>query len=64
MKSTRTTQPYRRGARQGGSTLRAMLAGKPAFLPNPIDLKRQGAQRRSQLSQSALLTALAERNRR
>jgi hypothetical protein len=38
-------QPYRRGDRQPGPTLTAMLKGAPVFLPNPMDIKRQ-AQRR------------------
>ena len=40
---TRTTQPYRRGPRQQGAALSAMLAGKPMYLPNPADTQRQTA---------------------
>lgn len=35
-------QPYRQGAmRPPTNALQAMLAGKPQFLPNPMDLQRQ-----------------------
>jgi len=34
-------QPYRRVDRLPGPTLTAMLKGGPAFLPNPMDAKRQ-----------------------
>lgn len=40
------TQPYRPDARQPGPTLDAMLKGGPAFLPNPMDAKRQQQRRR------------------
>jgi hypothetical protein len=35
-------QPYRQGAmRPQNSALQAMLAGRPAYLPNPMDAQRQ-----------------------
>jgi hypothetical protein len=40
------SQPYKRGARQPGSALSAMLRGKPTYLPNPQDAKRK-AQRQA-----------------
>lgn len=40
---TRATQPYRQGApRAPGQALSAMLAGRPGFLPNPMDYQRGG----------------------
>lgn len=33
-------QPYRRGARQPGAPLGAMLRGKPLYLPHPSTAKR------------------------
>jgi hypothetical protein len=46
-KMTRRSQPHRRRrGRQQGPTLSAMLKGSPAFLPNPMDLKRRMAKRR------------------
>jgi hypothetical protein len=39
-------QPYKRGARQPGAALSAMLRGKPTYLPNPQDVKRK-AQRQA-----------------
>lgn len=41
----RSTQPYRSGARRPGAALAAMLRGKPQYLPNPQDLKRQTQRR-------------------
>lgn len=35
-------QPYKQGAlRPQTSALAAMLAGRPAYLPNPMDIQRQ-----------------------
>ena len=42
----RQAQPYRKGARQPGQTLGAMLAGRPRFLPNPQDTLRATARGR------------------
>lgn len=40
-KRTRRAQPYRRRKpRIGGPTLTAMLRGRPAYLPNPMDVQR------------------------
>jgi hypothetical protein len=40
-KRTRRAQPYRRKhTRVPGPSLTAMLKGRPAFLPNPQDVKR------------------------
>lgn len=54
MRPTRRTQPYRaKRGRPPGSTLVAMLRGKPAYLPNPQDVKRRtlrAAKRRRGLS--------------
>lgn len=39
---TRRTQPYRpEGGRLPGPALAAMLAGRPVFAPNPMDVQRQ-----------------------
>lgn len=38
-------QPYRRGGREPGAALAAMLAGRPVFLPNPMDLQRRNLKR-------------------
>lgn len=38
-------QPYKRGARQPGAALSAMLRGSPRYLPNPQDAKRQAQKR-------------------
>jgi len=48
MKLTRRAQPYRRKhtGRPNGPTLTAMLKGAPAFLPNPMDIKRKAIKRR------------------
>jgi hypothetical protein len=46
-KMTRRGQPYRKKRpRPQGPTLTAMLKGSPAFLPNPMDLRRQAQKRR------------------
>jgi hypothetical protein len=39
-------QPYRRGARQPGAALGAMLRGKPHYLPNPQDAGRRAMKHR------------------
>jgi hypothetical protein len=45
-KLTRMAQPYRRRKpRRPGPTLDAMLAGEPAFLPNPMDQQRRAKKR-------------------
>lgn len=47
-------QPYRRGAvRPAGPALDAMLAGKPALMPNPQDAMR-ALQRKTALTQAAV----------
>ena len=50
----RQAQPYRRGPRQPGAPLVAMLAGRPLFLPNPQQPQRD-AQR---LAQGAFVRAM------
>lgn len=60
---TRATQPYRRGPREPGSALQAMLAGKPGFLPNPMDLERE-TMKRARGGLGALLMSLPVRPRR
>lgn len=40
VKPTRLTQPYRRGARQPGPALNAMLKGRTSAGYNPMDAKR------------------------
>lgn len=40
MKPSRTTQPYRRGARIGGPVLSSMLKGATASGSNPADVQR------------------------
>lgn len=40
MKPTRSTQPYRRGARSPGAALTAMLKGRTSAGWNPIDAQR------------------------
>lgn len=41
------TQPYRRKRdRPPGPTLDAILKGSPAYLPNPMDMRRQMQKRR------------------
>lgn len=49
---SRRTQPYRRGPRQQGGALSAMLAGRDAYGQNPADLTRmfQKAMRRRRAS--------------
>jgi len=54
MKSTRRSQPYRKGARHPGAALTAMLRGKPTFLPNPQDASRKLAKRAKRRRKSAL----------
>lgn len=39
-------QPYRKGARQPGAALSAMLRGSPTYLPNPADLRRRSQKKR------------------
>lgn len=34
-------QPYKRGIREPGAVLSAMLRGRPTYLPNPQDAKRK-----------------------
>lgn len=46
MQPTRRSQPYRRGPREPGLALQMMLAGKPGFQPNPMDLERETMMRR------------------
>lgn len=41
MRPTRRTQPYRKGPREAGDPLRAMLIGSPEYLPNPQDVARE-----------------------
>lgn len=41
MKSTRRTQPYRKGARQPGATLTAMRRGRSLYGTNPMDNHRR-----------------------
>lgn len=48
MKPTRATQPYRKGARQPGSALAAMLRGRTLYGQNPADVRRV-SQRKSGL---------------
>jgi hypothetical protein len=40
MRPSRRTQPYRRGSRQAGAALSAMLAGRSAWGQNPADTRR------------------------
>lgn len=52
MKPTRSTQPYRQGAREPGPALDAMLRGRDSQGHNPKDLERamvreQGTQERT-----------------
>jgi hypothetical protein len=37
---SRRSQPYRKGQQNPGFALHNMQAGKPAFLPNPADMRR------------------------
>lgn len=53
-------QPYRRGPREPGLALRMMLAGKPGFLPNPMDLERETL-KRGRGGLGALLASLPRR---
>lgn len=47
MVPTRRSQPYRKaGGREPGMALQMMLAGKPGFQPNPMDLERETLRRR------------------
>lgn len=41
MRSTRRTQPYRRGPRQPGLALSAMLRGATLHSYNPMDVQRK-----------------------
>lgn len=45
MRPSRTTQPYRRGQQQPGAVLDNMLAGKPAYMANPAQLKQEQMRR-------------------
>lgn len=54
MKPTRTSQPYRKGARQPGPALSAMTKGAPAFLPNPAALTRMAQRRARRKARGAL----------
>lgn len=58
--ASRRTQPYRRGAREPGLALQMMLAGKPGFIPNPMDLERETMRRRHG-GLAALLMSLPRR---
>lgn len=62
MMASRGTQPYRAGARQPSQALQAMLAGKPAFLGNPMDLTRR-IQRRAGKGHELALLLLQGRSR-
>lgn len=41
MKATRKTQPYRKGAREPGTALDMILAGRSPTVGNPADQRRQ-----------------------
>ena len=61
MQPSRRTQPYRRaGGREPGLALQMMLAGKPGFMPNPMDMERE-TMRRRRGGLGALLLSLPRR---
>jgi hypothetical protein len=45
VKATRRTQPYRKGARQPGAALMAMLRGRSLTGYNPADITRMASSR-------------------
>lgn len=53
-------QPYRRGARTGGTPLQRMVMGKPLSMPNPMDAKRE-AQKRAPSRQGSVLSVVMAR---
>jgi hypothetical protein len=46
MRPSRRTQPYRKGSRQAGPSLSAMLRGRTGYGYNPMDLHRHMLRRR------------------
>lgn len=62
--ASRRTQPHREGSpREPTLALAAMLRGQPAFLPNPIDVKRRSMRAQGGLA-DLLLSARASTLRR